>query len=121
MKNILKICLLLLFFSLLISAQIPTSVAVQIVRSEDERRFDKTLEDLMKNKDERIRIRAALAAGRIGDERAIPALTALLETDSDAVRAMAAFALGEIESVKAVDAILKSLRNEKNAAIISRM
>jgi hypothetical protein len=29
-------------------AQIPTTVAVQIIRAEDERRYDKTLEDLMK-------------------------------------------------------------------------
>jgi len=109
MKNILTICLLLFCFSLQTFAQIPATVLVQIVRSEDERRFDKTLEDLMKSESERIRVRAALAAGRIGDEQAIPALTNLLEKDSNAVRAMAAFALGEIESIKAADAIIKTL------------
>ena len=110
MKNILKICFLFLCFSLPVIAQIPVNVAVQIVRAEDERRYDQTLEDLMKNGDEKIRVRAALAAGRIGDERAIPVLTALLEKDTDAVRQMAAFALGEIESAKAADAILKNLQ-----------
>jgi HEAT repeat protein len=88
---------------------------VQIVRAEDERRFDRTLEDLMKSKDERIRTRAALAAGRIGDEKAISALANLLENDSENVRSMAAFALGEIESVKAAAAILQILQNP-NAA-----
>ncbi len=44
-------------------------------------RFDKTLTDLMQSKDAKIRARAALAAGRIGDERALPALVNLLEDD----------------------------------------
>jgi HEAT repeat protein len=61
-------------------AQIPTTVAVQIIRAEDERRYDKTLEDLMKMGGEKLRIRAALAAGRIGDDRAVPALINLLES-----------------------------------------
>jgi cyclophilin family peptidyl-prolyl cis-trans isomerase/HEAT repeat protein len=115
MKNILTICFLLLCFSLETLAQIPTPIAVQIVRAEDERRFDKTLEDLMKSRDERIRIRAALAAGRIGDEQAVSVLTNLLEKDSEAVRVMAAFALGEIESVKAADAIIKNLSTVNTA------
>ncbi len=96
-------------------AQIQTNILVQIVKAEDERRYDKTLENLMKNADAKIRSRSALAAGRIGDEKAIPALVALLEKDKDAeVRAMAAFALGEIESSKAADAILKVLSDTKN-------
>ena len=97
-------------------AQIPTTVAVQIIRAEDERRYDKTLEDLMKMGGEKLRIRAALAAGRIGDDRAVPALINLLGSGSSGeLREMAAFALGEIESVKAADAILKNLANEKLA------
>jgi cyclophilin family peptidyl-prolyl cis-trans isomerase/HEAT repeat protein len=94
--------------------EIPTGTLVAIVRAEDERRFDKTLEDLMKNRDAKIRARSALAAGRIGGDAAIPALTNLLETDAAPdVRAFAAFALGEIESIKAADAILRVLGDTK--------
>ncbi len=94
------------------SVSIP--VMVQIVKAEDERRWDKTLESLLQNPAAAVRKRAALAAGRIGDEASVPALSALLEKDADAeVRAMAAFALGETESAKAADAILKALTNEK--------
>ena len=90
--------------------QVPTATLVQIAKAEDARRYDKTLEGLMADPSPAIRTRAALAAGRIGDDKAIPALTTLLETDqSESVRAMAAFALGEIESIKATDAILKAL------------
>jgi cyclophilin family peptidyl-prolyl cis-trans isomerase/HEAT repeat protein len=117
MKKIITTCFAILaFFTFHLFAQIPTSVLVQISKAEDELRFDKTLEDLMKSKDAKIRKRAALASGRIGRETAIPMLAKLLESDSDAaVRAMSAFALGEIESIKAADAILKVLQDTKNA------
>ncbi len=105
----------ILFFSLSVFAQIPVETLVKISRAEDELRFDKTLEDLIKNADAKIRTRAALAAGRIGNEAAIPALVNLLETDRDEnVRAMAAFGIGEIESIKGADAIVKVLSNLKN-------
>ncbi|MGI8494939.1 MAG: HEAT repeat domain-containing protein, partial [Pyrinomonadaceae bacterium] len=108
------ICALLFLFSLTAFAQIPTAALVQIVRSEDELRYDKTLENLMKNAAAKIRARAALAAGRIRKEAAIPALVSLLENDKDdKVRATAAFALGELESVKAADVILKILGDIK--------
>ena len=54
--------------------------------------------------------RAALAAGRIGREEAIPSLVHLLESDPNTdVRTMAAFALGETESIKAADAVLSAV------------
>lgn len=115
-KFIIAFFLTLISFSLNISAQIQTNILVQIVKAEDERRYDKTLENLMKSVDKKLRVRSALAAGRIGNDAAIPALVALLEKDKDAeVRTMAAFALGEIESIKASDAILKVLSDTKNA------
>jgi cyclophilin family peptidyl-prolyl cis-trans isomerase/HEAT repeat protein len=115
-KFTIALFLALICFSLNVSAQIQTNILVQIVKAEDERRFDKTLEDLMKNQSAKVRVRSALAAGRIGNESAIPALIDLLESDKDAeVRTMAAFALGEIESIQAADAILKVLRDTKNA------
>ncbi|MDQ3751262.1 MAG: HEAT repeat domain-containing protein, partial [Acidobacteriota bacterium] len=117
MKKILTICFaVLICFSIEISAQVSTSVLVQISKAEDELRYDKNLENLMKSPDEKIRQRAALAAGRIGDEKAIPMLENLLDNDLTAIGATAAFAIGEIESVKGADAILKTLKNEKIAA-----
>lgn len=96
------------------AGQISTAVHVQIAKAEDERRWDKVLAALLQDPSVAIRKRAALAAGRIGDEGSVPALALLLEKDADAqVRAMAAFALGETESAKAADAILKALANEK--------
>jgi cyclophilin family peptidyl-prolyl cis-trans isomerase/HEAT repeat protein len=117
MKNLL-ILFLLVFVSGL-SAQIPLDTAVQIVKAEDARAYDKTLENLMTSPDEKIRTRAALAAGRIGSEAAILSLTSLLEKDkSEQVRAMAAFALGEIESIKAADTILKTLQTPETPASV---
>src|SRR5580765_1561765 len=90
-------------------AQVPMATQIQILKAEDARRYDKTLEDLLKSPNEQVRIRAALAAGRIGDEQAIPALLPLLEKGTTKEKEMAAFALGEIESMKAADAILIAL------------
>ena len=116
MKHFLLICFaVFVFYSHNTFAQIPTNILVQIVKAEDERRFDNTLENFLTNPTEKIRTRAALAAGRIGDERSLPALTKLLQTDpSTKVRAMAAFAMGEIESAKAAPAIIEVLNNRGN-------
>ena len=117
MKKIITICFAVFAFSTFqLFAQIPTNVLVQISKAEDELRFDKTLENLLKNSNAKIRARAALASGRIGKETAIPFLTNLLASDSDLlVRQTAAFALGEIESIKAADIILKVLQDTKNS------
>lgn len=118
MKKNINVCFFILIcFALNVLAQIPTNISVSIVKAEDELRFDKVLADLMKNADAKIRSRAALAAGRIGDEQAISDLTRLLQTDKAAeVRATAAFALGEIESIKAADAILQILQTAETPA-----
>src|SRR4029078_13350523 len=89
---------LLCFYS--VSTQVPMNVGVQILKAEDERRYDKTLEDLMRSPSADIQKGASLAAGRIGKEEAIPMLVRLLESDpSNDVRVMSAFAIGEIESI----------------------
>src|SRR2546428_5818898 len=99
MKRYLLIPLILLF-AVCAAAQVPTAIGVQILKAEDARRYDETLEKLIKSPSLVVRDRAALAAGRIGDERAIPALVELLENEAAInTTAMAAFAIGEIESV----------------------
>lgn len=98
-----------------ISAQrraVPPPTLLQIVKAEDERRWDDGLRSLLSSPNTAIRKRAALAAGRIGNEDAVKALTPLLEKDNDvSVRAMAAFALGEIESVTAAMALKAVVKN----------
>ena len=103
---------LLLVFAGLTSAQVPLPTLLRITRAEDERRWDKELGDLLSDSNAAIRKRAALAAGRIGNEDSVPSLINLLKQDPDgSVRAMAAFALGEVESIAAADALIETIRN----------
>jgi cyclophilin family peptidyl-prolyl cis-trans isomerase/HEAT repeat protein len=82
-----------------VSAELPAQTQLNIMRHEDERRWDDQLNALLADNNPKVRQRAALAAGRIGDERAVPVLAEMLLTDRDMdVRQMAAFGLGEIES-----------------------
>ena len=93
------------------SIAIPTNTLLQIIRAEDQRRWDDKLKSLLSDKDPKVRRRAALAAGRIGDEGAVLPLIDLLKKDTDwGVQQMAAFALGEIESAKAADALIEASR-----------
>ncbi len=100
---------LLLVLSVAASAQVSVKTAVQIARAEDARRYDKTLKDLMQDANPAVRARAALAAGRIGDDKAVDDLAALLTDGSPDVAASAAFGIGEIESIKGADALIKLL------------
>ena len=119
MKKLATISVLTITLSLGAYAQIPVSTAIQIVKAEDGRQYDATLEGLMKSLSATVRTRAALAAGRIGDDKAIPALIALLDKDqSEQVRTMAAFAIGEVESANGADAIVKTLNDPKTPAQI---
>ena len=54
---------------------------LQIVRAEDERRWDNNLRDLFKARNANVRTRAALAAGRIGNDQAVADLIPLLQGD----------------------------------------
>jgi HEAT repeat protein len=96
--------------------QVPIATGVQILKAEDARRYDVVLEKLMQSPNAAVRTRAALAAGRIGDDRAVEPLVKLLADDKvESVRAMAAFAVGEIESVKGADALeLAFIRESPN-------
>ena len=104
------------FVVLLCLALAPVSFAqrtlLSITKAEDERRWDHDLRNLFSNPSPSIRKRAALAAGRIGNEDSVAALTQLLEQDKDlSVRSMAAFALGEVESETGANALIATLKN----------
>ena len=105
------------------SSAVPRATLVQIIRVEDERRWDDSLEKLLADSDANVRKRAALAAGRIGNEGAVPILAEMLLTDRDNdVRQMVAFALGEIEApggAYALTEVLKKL-GEENGNVRAR-
>src|SRR6185503_13350321 len=74
------------------------------------------LRDLFKARNANVRTRAALAAGRIGNEQAVADLVSLLQKDDEPeVRAMAAFALGEIESPLGADALVAVLKDTQDS------
>ena len=105
------------FFAVSVPAQVPLATHVEILKAEDARRYDKTLEDLLKSQNAAIRTRAALAAGRIGRDEAVPALIRMLDDTSPKVRQMAAFALGEIASIRAADAVMQAIGETARAQI----
>jgi cyclophilin family peptidyl-prolyl cis-trans isomerase/HEAT repeat protein len=137
-RGVVSFALLLVAFSLLPGAHaqpkraptarpaavklLPEEIVLRIVRAEDERRWDASdLGALLADKNPAVRSRAALAAGRIGDEGAVASLGELLQKDKDAgVRAQAAFALGEIESPLAIDPLTTALRLSPGAEVRAR-
>ena len=106
MKRPFFLILTVAFMSATVFSQVPTAVHVQILKAEDARRYDKTLENFLKSPNASIRERAALAAGRIGNATSVAALVKLMNGDaSGKVRETAAFAIGEVESIDAADAV----------------
>ena len=94
---------------------------LRIVRAEDERRWDDDLRSLFSARNANVRTRAALAAGRIGNDDAVADLISLLQKDDEPeVRAMAAFALGEIESPLGADALVAVLADTHDSLVRSR-
>jgi cyclophilin family peptidyl-prolyl cis-trans isomerase/HEAT repeat protein len=65
---------------------------------------------LLRDKEARVRRRAALAAGRVGLSEALPDLTERLKDEEAEVRQMAAFAMGLIGDPAARGALLEALR-----------
>ena len=98
---------------------ISPDVLVHILEAEDARQWDSAaMETHLADKDPDVRARAALAAGRIGDDSAVPRLAELLHKDSsETVGATAAFAIGEIESAKGAEALLTALRESKSNTV----
>src|SRR5215213_4320901 len=102
--------------------RVPQETLLRIMAAEDERRWEESdLGALLKDASAAVRARAALAAGRIGDEGAVAPLAAMLNADRDVVvRATAAFALGEIEAEAGAAALLESLRLSKSPEVRAR-
>ena len=95
---------------------------IRIIRAEDERRWDNDVRSLLSARSSIVRRRAALAAGRIGNEESVADLITLLRHDDEMdVRAMAAFALGEIESASAADALLGVLNASAEPQVRARI
>ena len=95
------------------------AVQLRILKAEDERRWDADLKGLLADSNPAIRKRAALAAGRIGNEDSVSALANLLQQDKDTdVRAMAAFAIGEVEAATGADPLLAVLKNTSEPLIV---
>lgn len=128
MKLLLSLSLLLTFLAPAPGQQssrasLPAATLLRIVRAEDTRSWNSDLQSFFTDQNPNVRSRAALAAGRIGDDKAVPALITLLKSDSDRnVRAMAAFALGEVESASGADALISilNLNNREYAEIRAR-
>ncbi len=98
-------------------SQVPVNLGVQILRAEDSRNYNGTLEAMLKSPNADVRARAAMAAGRIGDKRAVAPLAAMVlePMNSGRVVANAVFALGEIEDAEGGDIILDVIKAESGA------
>ncbi len=107
-----------------VASRVNDEVLLRIMQAEDERRWSGELAALLQSKNSNVRRRAALAAGRIGDVAAVPALTERLEKDAiENVRAMAAFALGEAEAVVDADgtqALIAALASDRSVRVRAR-
>jgi cyclophilin family peptidyl-prolyl cis-trans isomerase/HEAT repeat protein len=81
-----------------------------VLAAEDARRFDATALDRgARSPDALVRRTTALAAGRIGDSRALPLLLTLFADPDSTVRPTAAFALGLLRDTAAVGAVIGRL------------
>lgn len=110
---------LLICFALFASAFAqPRNVTLRIMKAEDERRWDDELKQLLADPSPVVRTRAALAAGRIGNEDSVGALSQLLQDKDAGVRSMAAFALGEVEAASGAASLLPILKNTSESTIV---
>jgi cyclophilin family peptidyl-prolyl cis-trans isomerase/HEAT repeat protein len=87
---------------------------------EDRRAFEPAVLDAAAaSPDPEVRARAALAEGRIGDERAAPSLRRLLEDPAPSVRESAAFAAGLLRDPELGESLVPALR-DPDAAVAAR-
>jgi cyclophilin family peptidyl-prolyl cis-trans isomerase/HEAT repeat protein len=106
--------------AVVVRAQAPLPLLMRITQAEDERRWDDELRGLLAHRDAAVRKRAALAAGRIGDEGSVAPLVSLLKDPDPEVRAMAAFALGEVESFSAAEALVAIVKSNERGELRAR-
>lgn len=66
---------------------------------------------MLSDKEARVRRRAALAVGRVGDQAGVPPLITLLADSDPEVRQMAAFALGQLGDRRASAALIGALND----------
>jgi cyclophilin family peptidyl-prolyl cis-trans isomerase/HEAT repeat protein len=101
-----------------VATGLPADVLVPIIEAEDKRQWNAAaMEKFLVHTDAKIRARAALAAGRIGEESEIPRLAELIGKDTaEVVAAAAAFAIGEIESAKGIEPLLGALDEAKRTS-----
>ncbi len=88
-----------------------TEKLVRVASAEDRRAPFREIAPLLADPDRGVRRRAALAAGRIGDPAAVPALATLLGDPEVEVRHIAAFALGLVGDRRAVDPLVAALKD----------
>ncbi|MCS7078617.1 MAG: peptidylprolyl isomerase [Chloracidobacterium sp.] len=86
----------------------------RLLQLEDQRNYDdEAFVEMLSSSNARVRRRACLALGRIGDPRAYRLLLERLYDDGNArVRAMAAFALGELETTEPLEDLRRTLLRE---------
>ena len=96
--------------------------AILLIKSEDERYLPDRALGFLDSKDAALQKKAIVAAGRIGDTKAIAKLAEILALHpTQGTRELAAFALGEIESAQAVEALLQSMEStEENPVVRAR-
>lgn len=100
-----------------VAQSIPPTLHARILQLEDERNLNgDELAKLLKHVSPKVRERAALAIGRIGDKRMTPNLARLLSLEKDDnVKAMAIFALGELEDRKSYPFLAGFLTNNRES------
>jgi len=117
------LCLALIVY--LYSVQFAQSLSHEereILQLQDQRSLgDGRLVFYLRDGNERLRYRAAIALANIQDPVTIEALTISMKDPSNKVRAAAAFALGQIGSKQADEALLSIVAKEKDAMVLSRI
>ena len=110
MRLLIFLSLVTIVFTSQAFSQTSRGALLKIVEHEDSRTYDSSLERMITSGPKAERIRAILAAGRIGDEKAVNVLNSIAIGADTELASHAAFALGEIESINAKDAIMSAMR-----------
>ncbi|MEK6678529.1 MAG: HEAT repeat domain-containing protein [Nitrospirota bacterium] len=75
--------------------------------------------DMLKDKNEDVRVNVAIALGKIGDPRAVEPLIIVLKDEDEDVRFSSALALGNIKDPRAVEPLIVAL-NKKEEEVLRR-